>query len=122
MEKLLETEWFFRHARGGKPTAATRDLLPTAQRILGALEDGGEMVANRVQNQSGIVRISASPAALGGMIHGQLDAFAIRHPVTQVHVSQTNDTAPIGGVTDGSADIVCTREPAVTPEGWTFER
>lgn len=122
LEKLLETELFFRHARGVEPTAATRELLPTAQRILGALEDGAETIANRLQSQSGVVRVSASPAAVGGLIHGKLGAFAEANPGIQVHISQMNDTAPLSGIIDGSADVICTREPAVTPEGWTFER
>lgn len=122
LEKLLETDLFFRHAKGVEPTEATKELLPIAHRILGALEDGAESVANRLQQQSGVVRISASPAALGGMILGTLDRFATRHPGVQVHISQMNDTDPLGGIVEQTADIVCTREPSVLPEGWTFER
>ncbi|MBO6883754.1 MAG: LysR family transcriptional regulator [Marivita sp.] len=32
MEALLETELFFRHARGVEPTEAAKDLLPVAHR------------------------------------------------------------------------------------------
>lgn len=122
LEKLLETQLFFRHAKGVAPTEATKELLPIAHRILGALEDGAESVSNRLQQQDGVVRISASPAALGGMIQGKLDSFATRHPGIQVHIEQTSDTDPLGGIVDGSVDVVCTREPSVTPEGWVFER
>lgn len=122
LEKLLETDLFFRHAKGVEPTEATKELLPIAHRILGALEDGAESVANRLQQQSGVVRVSASPAALGGMIQGTLDRFATRHPGVQVHISQLNDTDPLGGIVAQTADIICTREPPVIPEGWTFER
>ena len=122
MERLLETDLFFRHARGVEPTEATRDLLPVARRILQSLEDGVETVANRLHEQGGVVRISASPAALGGMIHGLLDDFATAHPDIQVHISQTGDGDPLGGISEDSADIVCTRRPSVVPEGWTFER
>lgn len=120
LEKLLETELFFRHARGVEPTEATKDLLPVAQRILAALEDGAESVANRLQEQGGVVRVSASPAALGGMIQGRLDDFAQRHPDIQVHINQLGPTDPLSGVAKGSADIVCTRQPNVIPEGWEF--
>jgi len=122
LEKLLETELFFRHAKGVEPTETTKELLPVAQRILSALGDGAESVANRLQQQSGVVRVSASAAALGGMIQGTLDRFATRHPGIQVHILQMNDTDPLRGIVEQSADIVCTREPAVVPEGWTFER
>jgi DNA-binding transcriptional LysR family regulator len=122
LEKLLETDLFFRHAKGVEPTEATKELLPIAHRILNALEDGAESVANRLQQQGGVVRVSASPAALGGMIQGSLGKFATRHPSIQVHISQLNDTDPLGGIVAQTADIVCTREPSVIPEGWSFER
>lgn len=122
LEKLLETDLFFRHAKGVEPTEATKQLLPIAHRVLGALEDGAETVANQLQKQGGVVRISASPAALGGLIQGSLDRFAKRHPDIQVHINQTSDTDPLGGIVEGTVDIVCTREPSVIPEGWVFER
>lgn len=121
LEKLLETELFFRHARGVEPTEATKELLPIAHRILGALEDGAETVASRLQEQGGVVRVSASPAALGGMIHGRLDAFAQRYPHIQVHFNQVNDTDPLSKIAEDRADIVCSRRPPVIPEGWSFE-
>ncbi|MDZ7823046.1 MAG: LysR family transcriptional regulator [Ahrensia sp.] len=120
LERLLETTLFLRHARGVEPTPATRELLPIAQRILEALEDGAETVANRLLQQGGVVRITASPAALRGLIEGKLDTFTTVHPDVQVHISQAVGNDPLEGIVDGSADIVCTREPAVTPEGWTF--
>ena len=121
LEKLLEIDLFFRHAKGVEPTDATKELLPIAHRILGALEDGAENIANRLQQQSGVVRVSASPAALGGMVYGKLDGFAEKYPDIQVHINQMKDTDPLEGIVDQSADIVCTRQPSVVPEGWSFE-
>ncbi|WP_168223030.1 LysR family transcriptional regulator [Oceanicola sp. D3] len=122
LETLLETELFFRHAKGVEPTEATKELLPVARRVLAALEDGSEGLANRLQQQGGVVRVSASPAALGGIIQGRLDSFATQHPSIQLHLWQTADTDPLGGVADNAIDVICTREPAVIPEGWAFER
>ena len=121
LEKLLEADLFFRHAKGVEPTETTKELLPVAYRILRALEDGAERVVNRLHQQGGVVRISASPAALGGMIQGKLDSFAIKHPGIQVHVGQMSDTDPLAGIVEQTIDIVCTREPSVIPEGWKFE-
>lgn len=120
LEALLETDLFFRHARGVEPTDAAKELLPVAHRILAALRDGAEGVANRLQQQGGVVRVSASPAAVGGMLHGRLDTFARRYPDIQVVIFETSSGEPLIGVSDGSADIICTREPKVVPEGWTF--
>lgn len=122
LERLLETDLFFRHAKGVEPTQATKELLPVAYRILGALEDGAENIANRLNQQGGVVQVSASPAAIGGMIQGKLDGFAKKHPSIQVHINQMNDSDPLSGIVEQSMDMVCTREPLVVPKGWKFER
>ena len=121
MEKMLETELFFRHARGVEPTDATKELLPIAQRILDTLAVGAETVANRLEEQGGVVRVLASPAALGGMIAGRLDSFAEKYPDIQVQIGQLGDNDPLSAVAEETADIICTREPRVVPEGWSFE-
>ncbi len=122
LEALLETQLFFRHARGVEPTEATKELLPIAQRVLAALEDGAETVANRLQEQGGIVRVSASPAAVGGMLFDALKSFADRRADILVHVSQIGDVDPLSAIADNSADIVCLRECSTLPEGWSFVR
>lgn len=120
LERLLETQLFFRHARGVEPTETTKDLLPVARRILEALQDGSEAIANRLNQNEGVVRVLASPAAIGGMLHSALDSFATAYPNTQVHLTETSGNAPLGGPGDSHADIICTREPTVKPEGWSF--
>jgi DNA-binding transcriptional LysR family regulator len=121
LEKLLETNLFFRHAKGIEPTDAMKELLPVAQRVLKALEDGAENLANRMQQQAGVVRASVSPAALGGVLHGRLDSFARLHPGIQVHFTQISDADPLAGIVEDSIDVVFTRKPPVLPEGWSFE-
>lgn len=122
LERLVETELFFRHARGVEPTVATRELLPVAQRILAALEDGSETLANRLMEQGGVVRVASSPAALGALIHGNLDTFADAHPQIQLLFSDVFGGSPLGRVAEASADVIGSREPAIIPEGWVFER
>ena len=109
LEKLLETDLFFRHAKGIEPTDAMKELLPVAQRVLKALEDGAENLANRMQQQAGVVRASVSPAALGGVLHGRLDSFARLHPGIQVHFTQISDADPLAGIVEDSIDVVFTR-------------
>lgn len=121
LERLLETELFFRHARGVEPTSATRDLLPVARRILEALKDGAETLANHLLEYDGVVRVSATPAALGGIIHGKLDGFVESYPNVQVSIFQIGAADPLTDVTESSADIIFLREPAVIPKGWDFE-
>lgn len=120
LERLLETKLFFRHARGVEPTTATHDLLPMARRVLDALAEGSEAVANRLLENDGIVRVTATPAAIGGVLCGCLDGFAKGHPGIQVHITEAAHYDPLSRVTGDAPDIVCTREPSIVPEGWVF--
>ena len=120
LEKLIGAELFFRHAKGVEPTEVANDLLPVAHRVLAALQDGSESVASRLQSQSGTVRIAASPAAMGGLLHGTLGPFSAAHPDIQVHVIETTGTSELNAVLNDQADIICTRTPQIIPEGWEF--
>lgn len=122
LERLLEIDLFFRHARGVEPTEATKDLLPIAQRIIDAVADGSSAVSNRLQHQAGIVRVSASAAAMGGMIHGALDSFATRHPDIEVMITEAGASAPLAGIIEAATDLICTREPNIAPKGWAFQK
>lgn len=121
LERLLETRLFFRHAKGVEPTAAAKDLLPIARRVIGALQDGSEAVASRLISQAGTVKVSASPAAVGGMLHGALSSFTQAHPEIQVHIIGTGGRDPHESLAGELADIICGRQTAVVPNGWTFE-
>ena len=121
LERLLQTQLFFRHARGVEPTEATRDLLPVAQRVLDAIAEGSEAVANRLNENDGVVRVAASPAAIGGLLHGVLDRFARQHPGIQLHLTETDGSQPAGGISGDRADIICIREPPIKAEGWVFD-
>lgn len=120
LETLMETPLFFRHARGVEPTAAAADLLPIAQAMLDTLGDGAETLAQRLRQQEAVVTVTASPAAIGGMIAHRLEAFAQAHPEILVQIYQSSDTAPLDGIRARSAQIICTRRPATIPDGWTF--
>ncbi len=121
METMLEAELFFRHAKGVEPTDVARDLLPVARRILSALEDGSEAISSRVNQQSGVVRVSASPAAMNGIVRHIILPFNTKYPDILVHLFQNADTAPLHDATDNSADVLCLREPSVIPKGWSFQ-
>ena len=120
LERLIEAELFFRHAKGVEPTAVTKDLLPVARRILSALQDGSEVIASRISKQSGLVRVSASQAAVGGLLSGALGAFSKAHPDIQVNLLEHGGSSPLDDLVDEAADVVCTREPEIIPTGWQF--
>ncbi len=120
LERLVEANLFLRHARGVSLTSAGQELVPAAQSILATLGDAAERVTNELQEQGGVVRISASAAAVGALLHGRLVDFAQRHPETQLHVTQSRDDAVLLERMDVPTDLILLRSPTVTPEGWSF--
>lgn len=120
MEKLIGAELFFRHAKGVEPTDVAKELLPVAHRVLSALQDGSESVAHRLRSKSGVVRVAASPAAIGGLLLNTLGPFSDTHPDIQLHVIENVGTGEVDDQLSNTADIVCTRKPEIIPEGWQF--
>ena len=120
LEELTETRLFFRHARGVKPTEITRDLLPIARRILGALGEGAETIAGGLAMNEGLVRVTASEAGMLGLIHPILPEVARSSRRIQIVLSQSSGPDPLQPIADDTCDILCIRSPAVIPEGWHF--
>ena len=63
LEDLLGTPLFQRHARGVRPTAACRDLVPIARQIVAGLGEAVDTVSARRRQGSGTVRLVASASA-----------------------------------------------------------
>ena len=121
LERLLEVELFLRHARGVEPTDVTRDLLPVARRILTAVADAADLVAGRLADQTGHVRVYATAAALGGMLQPMLPDFAEKYPRVHVNVTEAGGPDPLEYIAKAECDILCLRQSPVVPEGWVFE-
>jgi DNA-binding transcriptional LysR family regulator len=122
LERMMETELFFRHSKGVELTEAAKDLLPVARRILAALEDGSERIANRLASLSGTVRVAATPAAIGGILSGTLARFAVANPQIHVRISEFNVSDPLSLARDDGVDIICARQPNIVPHNWVFDR
>lgn len=120
LERLIGAELFFRHAKGVEPTDLAQELLPVAHRVITALQDGSEKLAHRLRAESGTVRVAASPAAIGGLLLSTLGSFSQSHPDIQVHIIDATGLGLTDNLIADSADIVCTREPEIIPEGWHF--
>lgn len=120
LEALLETRLFLRHARGVEPTDATLELLPVARRILGALGEGAEIFASRLDNNRGVVRAAASEAGLLGLIHPILPDFSRRNRNLHVLVEAVSSRDPLAQIAEDGCDILCIRQQEVVPKGWEF--
>lgn len=121
LERLVEADLFLRHARGVRLTPAGQALAPAAQRILSTLGDAAERMTNEIQQKGGFVRLTASPAAAGALLHTRLAGFAQCHPDTQLQITQAPDEHALSDAMETATDLICLRAPGVTPEGWCFE-
>ncbi len=120
LEHLLETTLFLRHSRGVDPTPVAQDLLPVARRILGAVEEGAELIATRIRRDSGPVRVAATVAGVGALLHRALPALAAAHPNVQVQVDGVVGQALAASFSGEEYDLILCRRQRVVPEGWTF--
>jgi DNA-binding transcriptional LysR family regulator len=120
LEALLETELFYRHARGVRLTAMGTALLPSARRILDTLAHGAEMVAARHEEANGAVRIASITGGISGLLVRALPAFYATRPDIVVQVAEV-DVEQLGlVVARRDADLVLCRSSSIVPEGWTF--
>lgn len=121
LERLLETPLFHRHARGVRPTPACSDLLPFARQMLVGLGASAEAVAARRGLGEGVVRLVASTATVNGLLVRALPAFNEQWPSVQVQLKEAEIDDALLAIARTEVDVVGCREPAVVPEGWSFQ-
>jgi DNA-binding transcriptional LysR family regulator len=120
LESLLGVALFQRHARGARPTDAAKALMPAARQVLDAVGQGAEAVAARLADGQSVVRVSASAAALSGLLGPGLAGFSEAHPAVQVHVTLAEADVLSSVLKRDEVDLVMCRAPTVLPEGWRF--
>jgi DNA-binding transcriptional LysR family regulator len=120
LEKLLGVQLFLRHARGVEPTPVAADLIPIARRIMAAMGDGVEVVSNAINENSGYIRISATPAAISGILHRHIGSFARKFQSTHIEITEVAGANPLEAISNEVCDILMLREPMMVPESWEF--
>lgn len=120
LERLLEVTLFLRHAKGVDPTPSALDLLPVAQRIASAAEEGAERIASRHRRDGGMVRVASTAAATGALLDRALPAFGAAHPNILTQVSTVIGQSLDAAFTSDEYDVICCRGRDVLPEGWMF--
>jgi DNA-binding transcriptional LysR family regulator len=121
LESLIGAPLFERHARGMHLTAMGRELLPTARRVLGAIDDVAQQAAALQSQAQHVVRVGAIGAAIGGLLTPALPALALRHPDLLIQLVEA-DAPQLGQlVAQDEIDVALCRSPARVPQGWNFE-
>lgn len=120
LEKLLGVQLFLRHARGVEPTSVAVDLIPIARRIMAAMGDGVEVVSNAINENAGYIRISATPAAISGILHRNVESLARKFPLSHIEITEIGVANPLEAIANEVCDILMLREPTTIPESWEF--
>lgn len=121
LETLLQTPLFERHARGMRLTAIGAELLPTARRLLSAIDDAAEQAAALQSQAQGVVRVGAIGGAISGLLSRALPLLAQRHPELLVQLLEADASRLDQMIARGDIDLALCRAPRVVPEGWRFE-
>jgi DNA-binding transcriptional LysR family regulator len=121
LERLLDLPLFDRHARGVRPTAACRELLPVMRQLMTGLAQGAELASGSHRSGRQQVRVLASVSAAHGLLLPALDSFHHSHPQVRVLLAEAEGEDQLLAVTRGEVDLVACRRPSSLPEGWIFE-
>jgi DNA-binding transcriptional LysR family regulator len=121
METLIGAPLFERHAKGMHLTSLGRELLPTARRVLRAIDDAAQQAAALQSNAQHVVRVGAIGGAVGGLLAPALPALALRHPDLLIQVVEADAPQLDQLVAQDEIDLALCRTPAQIPQGWRFE-
>jgi DNA-binding transcriptional LysR family regulator len=80
LEQELGSRLFVRSRRGMELTSSGRAFLPYAERALGSLREGGQLVGDLERGGAGELRIGAAPAVSTYVLPSLLVRFTSRHP------------------------------------------
>jgi len=121
LETLLGAPLFERHARGMRLTPLGRTLLPTARRLLAAIDDAAEQADALQRRARGVVRVAAIGGAVSGLLARALPELSRRRPELLVQLAETDAFQLDQMVGRGDVDVALCRAPKVVPDGWRFE-
>ena len=121
LERLLELQLFERHARGVRPTAACRQLLPAMRQLMAGLAQGADLASGSHQRARQQVRVLASVSAAHGLLLPVMHRFHALHPQVRVLLGEAEGEDQLLAVARGEVDLVACRRPPILPAGWIFE-
>lgn len=120
LEALLDLRLFDRHARGVRLTQAGALLMPTIERVLGALASLGQEAVTVQQGADGLVRMAGISAATAGIAAQTLPELCVAHPHLWIDYREV-DAAQIASLcTSGAVDVVLCRSTTEVASAFEF--
>ena len=110
LEAELGSELFRRTRRGMELTDAGRAFMPYAERALGALREGGELVAELGRGVAGELVLGAAPGVGTYVLPGLLVRFTERHPNVRLVVRTGHSEEVLGMTLRKEVDVGLVRE------------
>lgn len=116
-ESKLGTRLFDRNTRHVQLTAAGRELLPVAQRIVFELRDSLSDLSEFVAGRTGEFTIASVPAVAAAVLPRPMQAFLQQHPKVNIKLLPVVATEVLNMVASGSAQVGFCALPPDEPEG-----
>lgn len=120
MEALLGAPLFDRHARGMRLTQLGQELLPTARRMLGAIDDAAEQAVALQSKAEQVVRVGGIGGSVSGLLLPALPMLIKRHPALLVQLIEADALQLDHLVAHREIDVALCRAPTLLPQGWRF--
>lgn len=111
-EEMLGVRLFDRDTRHVEITAAGRELLPIARRIVGEFDDAFSELAQFLEGHSGHVRIAALPSLGVAVLPAAIAAFRAVRPEVEFSIFDASAQPLLAAINEGHADFGISVRPA----------
>lgn len=121
-ESLLSVRLFDRDTRHVELTAAGRELLPLAQRLLAEFDSGFSDLARFLEGRSGRVRLGVLPSVGTALVPQAMAQFRQTWPQVEFSVMEAPADPLLAAVLEGTVDFALTVQPPPTARQLQYEQ
>lgn len=121
VERLLDTPLFERGPRGMTPTAAGQSLAAHARGSLGSLNAASREISNLEAGLTLPLRVGGIPPTVAAVMAPALRRLCTQEPGLSLRFIEDSLEPLIEGLSNGSFDLVLSRQLALEPTGFRFE-
>lgn len=105
LEEALELKLFHRTTRSVELTPAGQELLQTARRVLGEIDEGLGQLRDYAACRRGRVTVAALPSLASGLLAEAISTFRVEHPNIRIVIRDGVADVVVQAVKTGEADF-----------------